>query len=161
SLLSDTRFHDLLLEFDRELAERAHSAGCGECGGVLHSARYWRKPRGRTCYVGPDHNRRFSFCCARDGCRSRTTPPSLRFLARKVYLATIVVLVSMMQHGVTEGRLERLSESIHVAGERCCAGCNGGGTHSQRLRSGAMPAPHSRRRLTRAACRPRCSNAST
>jgi hypothetical protein len=25
-----------------------------------------------------------------------------------------VVLVSMMQHGVTEGRLERLNESIHV-----------------------------------------------
>jgi hypothetical protein len=37
-----------------------------------------------------------------DGCRSRTTPPSLRFLGRKVYLATIVVLVSMMQYGVTE-----------------------------------------------------------
>ena len=114
SLLSDTRFHDLLLEFDRELAEYARSGGCGKCRGVLHSARYWRKPRGRTCCVGPDHDRRFSFCCARDGCRSRTTPPSLRFLARKVYLATIVVLVSMMQHGVTEGRLERLNESIRV-----------------------------------------------
>jgi hypothetical protein len=48
------------------------------------------------------------------GCRSRTTPPSLRFLGRKVYLATIVVLVSMMQHGVTEGRLERLNEVFDV-----------------------------------------------
>ena len=114
SLLSDTRFHDLLLEFDRELADHARSAGCGKCRGVLHSARYWRKPRGRTCRVGPDHDQRFSFCCARDGCRSRTTPASLRFLGRKVYLATIVVLVSMMQHGVTDGRLARLNGVIGV-----------------------------------------------
>jgi hypothetical protein len=34
-----------------------------------------------------------------DGCRSRTTPPSLRLLGRKVNFATIVVLVSMMRHG--------------------------------------------------------------
>ena len=114
SVLSDTRFHDLLLEFDRELADHARSAGCGKCRGALHSARYWRKPRGRTCRVGPDHDQRFSFCCARDGCRSRTTPASLRFLGRKVYLATIVVLVSMMQHGVTDGRLARLNGVIGV-----------------------------------------------
>jgi hypothetical protein len=114
SLLSDTRFHDLLLDFDRALAEEARSAGCRKCRGVLHSARYWRKPRGRLCCVGPDHDQRFSFCCAKDGCRSRTTPPSLRFLGRKVYLATIVVLVSMMRLGVTEGRLERLNEIFDV-----------------------------------------------
>jgi len=35
------------------------------------------------------------FCCAVDGCRSRATPPSLRFLGRKVYLAAIVVLVAI------------------------------------------------------------------
>jgi hypothetical protein len=91
SLLSDARFHDLLLAFDRKLADAARNAGCALCGGVLHSARYWRKPRGRACSVGSEHNQRFSFCCAVDGCRSRTTPPSLRFLGRKVYLATIVV----------------------------------------------------------------------
>jgi hypothetical protein len=114
SLLSDTRFYDLLLEFDHDLAEEARSAGCAECGGALHSARYWRKPRGRLCCVGPDHDQRFSFCCAKDGCRSRTTPTSLRFLGRKVYLATIVVLVSMMQHGMTEGRLARLNAAIVI-----------------------------------------------
>jgi hypothetical protein len=112
ALLSDTRFYDLLLDFDRDLAEQSRSAGCALCRDVLHSARYRRKPRGRPCSVGPDHDQRFSFCCARDGCRSRTTPPSLRFLGRKVYLATIVVLVSMMQQGMTEGRLERLNAFI-------------------------------------------------
>ena len=57
---------------------------------------------------------RFSFCCAADGCRKRTTPPSLRFLGRKVYLATVVTLVSAMQHGATAARLERLSAALGV-----------------------------------------------
>ena len=114
SLLSNARFYGLLLDFDRDLAEQARSAGCGECGGVLHSATYWRKPRGRARCVGPEHDQRLSFCCARDGCRSRTTPASLRFLGRKVYLATIVVLVSMMQHGVTDRRMRQLTEAVGV-----------------------------------------------
>jgi hypothetical protein len=113
SLLSDARFHELLLAFDRDLADAARGAGCA-CGGVLHSARYWRKPRGRACALGAEHDQRFSFCCAVDGCRSRTTPPSLRFLGRTVYLATIVVLVSVMQHGMTDRRMRQLSEAILV-----------------------------------------------
>jgi hypothetical protein len=44
-----------------------------------------------------------------DGCRKRTTPPSLRFLGRKVYLATVVTLLSAMLHGTTPARLTRLS----------------------------------------------------
>jgi len=114
SLLCDARFHNLLLAFDRDLAAAAREAGCGLCGGALHSAGYWRKPRGRACLVGPEHDRRFSFCCAVDGCRRRSTPPSLRFLGRKVYLATIVVLVSMMRHGVTPSRIRRLAAAVGV-----------------------------------------------
>lgn len=37
------------------------------------------------------------------------TPPSLRFLGRKVYLATVVTLISAMLHGTTATRLARLS----------------------------------------------------
>ena len=44
-----------------------------------------------------------------DGCRKRTTPASLRFLGRKVYLATVVTLISAMLLGTTPGRLARLS----------------------------------------------------
>jgi hypothetical protein len=83
-------------------------------GGALHSACYPRKPRGRLCRLGPEHDRRFSFCCAVDGCRSRATPPSLRFLGRKVYLAAIVALVAIMRHGVTTSRMGRLSQVIGV-----------------------------------------------
>ena len=113
-LLADATFHQLLLACDGDLADMARAGRCGLCGGTLHSACYPRKPRGRPCRLGPEHDRRFSFCCAVDGCRSRATPPSLRFLGRKVYLAAIVVLVATLRHGVTTARLERLSQAVGV-----------------------------------------------
>jgi hypothetical protein len=113
-LLADATFHHLLLAFDRDLADAARAGRCARCGGALHWASYPRKPRGRLCRLGPEHDRRFSFCCAVDGCRSRVTPPSLRFLGRKVYLAAIVVLVAALRHGVTTSRMEDLSQAIGV-----------------------------------------------
>ena len=113
TLLADARFHDLLLAVDRDLAEACRTEGCA-CGGRRHMARYARKPRGRPCRLGPEHDQRFSFCCAVDGCRSRATPPSLRFLGRRVYVATVVVLIAILQHGVSDARLERLSEVVSV-----------------------------------------------
>jgi len=83
SLLQDSKYFDLLLKLDEELAAEYRRAGC-DCGGVLHSARYDRKPRGGPAGVGPTSGVRFSFCCATEGCRRRATPSSLRFLGRKV-----------------------------------------------------------------------------
>jgi hypothetical protein len=111
--LADTRFHELLLAIDRDLADACRGEGCS-CGGRRHSARYPRKPRGRPARLGPEHDLRFSFCCAVDGCRSRATPPSLRFLGRKIYVATIVVLIAILQHGVSDARIERLAEVVAV-----------------------------------------------
>jgi hypothetical protein len=113
-LLADATFHQLLLACDGDLADAARAGRCARCGGALHSACYPRKPRGRPCRLGPEHDRRFSFCCAVDGCRSRATPPSLRFLGRKVYLAAIVVLVAILRHGVTTSRIDRLSQAVGV-----------------------------------------------
>jgi hypothetical protein len=115
ALLSDARFHALLLAFDRDLANARRREGCALCRSVLHAARYRRKPRGRLCKLGEEHDWRFSYCCARDGCRTRATPPSLRFLGRKVHLAAMVALAAIMQHGVTELRLRRLSEAAGVS----------------------------------------------
>ncbi len=118
TLLADTRFHELLLTIDRDLADACRAEGCVQCGGRLHSARYPRKPRGRPKNLrgrlGPEHDKRISFCCAIDGCRSRETPASVRFLGRRVYVAAIVVLIAILQHGVTDARLERLSEVVNV-----------------------------------------------
>lgn len=114
AVLSDARFHEQLLVFDLDLAERAREKGCPLCGGALHSARYPRKPRGAPGGLREDYCLRCSFCCAVDGCRSRMTPASLRFLGRKVYLAVVVALVSAMRCGVTEARLQRLSAELGV-----------------------------------------------
>jgi len=118
TLLADTRFHELLLSIDRDLADTCRAEGCLACGGRLHSARYPRKPRGRpktlAGRLGPEHDRRFSFCCAVDGCRGRETPASLRFLGRRVYVAAIVVLITILRNGATDARMERLSELVRV-----------------------------------------------
>lgn len=109
AVLADAKFHEQLLVFDRDLAASARAARCWLCGGALHSAAYDRKPRGCPAGLGQEYAKRFSFCCAVDGCRTRTTPASLRFLGRKVYLATIVTLISAMLLGTTPARLARLS----------------------------------------------------
>ena len=85
------------------------------CGSVLHSAHYPRKPRGGPTDLGADCDKRFSFCCAVDGCRARATPPSVRFLGRKVYVGAVVVLATAMRHGVTPVRVARLRELLGVS----------------------------------------------
>lgn len=87
----DPNFYQLLLHIDQDLAEQTRTQRC-RCGGVLHSARYPRKPRGVPREARSSCNFRYSFCCAE--CRHRTTPFSVRFLGRRVYVAAIVVVVS-------------------------------------------------------------------
>lgn len=109
--LSDPAFHAFLLAADRDLAEEARVGGCPSCSGALHVANYERRPAG-----GPETRAtRLSFCCARDGCRKRETPESLRFLGRKVYLGVIVVLASILYHGLTPARRDRLDHRLGVS----------------------------------------------
>ena len=84
-------FYRLLLRIDQDFAEHTRAQRC-RCGGVLHSARYPRKPRGLPRQAASDCDFRYSFCCAQ--CRHRTTPFSVRFLGRRVYVAAIMVAVS-------------------------------------------------------------------
>ena len=114
SLLQDSRHFDFLLSLDADLAAEARRAGC-ECGGVLHSARYERKPRGGPAALGAESAMRFSFCCATEGCRRRATPPSLRFLGRKVFFGVLVLLVPVLRDGPTPERLARLCERFTVS----------------------------------------------
>jgi hypothetical protein len=112
-LLSDATFWAFLFDVDEELAEESRAEKCPSCGCCLHCANYPRKPRGPRNL--PDEYRfRLSFCCARDGCQKRVTPPSVRFLGRKVYLGAIVVLVSAMRQGPTPRRVRELTELFGV-----------------------------------------------
>ena len=102
--LADARLYEVLARIDADLAETTRQAGCRLCGDVLHSARFPRKPRGGPAGLPADYDRRHSFCCAGDDCRKRRTPPSVRFLGRKVYLGAVVVLATALRHGPTRTR---------------------------------------------------------
>jgi hypothetical protein len=114
-ILRDTRFYELLLGFDRQIADTAHADRCPKCGAALHWGSWERKPRGGPAGLDPRHRLRFSLCCAADGCRKRETPGSLRFLGRKVFFGAIVVLISAMQSGLNPTRMRRLKELVGVS----------------------------------------------
>lgn len=114
-ILRDTRFYELLVGFDRQIADAAHAGRCPKCGAVLHWGSYERKPRGGPAGLDAEHRRRFSLCCAADGCRKRETPGSLRFLGRKVFFGAMVVLISAMQSGLNPARMKRLKELVSVS----------------------------------------------
>ncbi len=81
---------------------------------VVHHADYPRKPRGGPDTLPAIYKTRFSFCCNRDECRKRATPPSVRFLGRKIYLGTFVVLIGGMRHGPTPRRVRELATLFGV-----------------------------------------------
>lgn len=116
SLLRDSSFFELLLRMDEDLGAEVRKSGCLRCGGVLHSARYPRKPRGGPEELGGEHRLRQSFCCAVEGCRKRATPPTLRFLGRKVFFSVWVLLLPVLRQGPTPARLSRLEEVFAVSG---------------------------------------------
>jgi len=114
-ILRDARFYELLLGFDRQIAEGVHADRCPKCGAALHWGSWERKPRGGPAGLEPRHRLRFSLCCAKDGCRKRETPGSLRFLGRKVYFGAMVVLISAMQSGLNPERMKRLKALVGVS----------------------------------------------
>lgn len=114
AFLNDSRFYRYLFLIDQDIAADVQSEGCLHCGGALHSACYPRKPRGLRTALDDSYETRLSFCCAREGCRRRTTPPSVRFLGRKVYLGVILILVTAMEHGLTPRRRRQLIEQLEL-----------------------------------------------
>jgi hypothetical protein len=94
---------------DQDLAETTRQEACPS-GGHLHRDNYPRKPRGGPDDLPQQYRCRLRFCCDRDGCRKRFTPPSVRFLGPKVYLGAVVVLVAAMRQRPSPRRVRQLSE---------------------------------------------------
>jgi len=113
--LLDAKFYLALERIDADLAAVARAVGCRVCGGVLHSARFPRRARGGPMDLGGGYAWRLSLCCDTDGCRTRLTPASVRFLGRKVYLGGVVVLATVLRHGATPVRMERLRALFGVS----------------------------------------------
>lgn len=111
--LHDRKLYEWMERVDTDMAGAAKAEGC-DCGGRLHRADYPRKPRGGLKAVVEGWAKRWSWCCEREGCRKRKTPPSVRFLGRKVYVSVVVILVAAMRHGLSGKRVARLGEALGV-----------------------------------------------
>ena len=109
-LLSDEKFSVILFEVDEGISSGERERGCSRCSGRLHRADYPRKARGLADAVMARFDRRFSFCCAR--CRKRQTPPSVRFLGRRVYAAVAVLIGALIALAAA------LAEAARVTGAR-------------------------------------------
>ena len=107
-ILQDGRLLKLLEMADLGLADEARAGGCVYCGAKLYAGDYPRKPRG-----GPSWDTRYSFCCSE--CRKRRTPPSVRFLGRKVYLGVVVTLLGGMLHGFDGRRVAVMRRELGVS----------------------------------------------
>jgi hypothetical protein len=88
-LPSDEAFSQRLRERDHALFLKLKGKPCPQCKAPLDTSNFPRKTRG----MGDEDETRFSLCCRRVGCRHRVTPPSLRFLDRKVHAAWRVIMV--------------------------------------------------------------------
>lgn len=97
-LSAEGKFWSRLLCADAQVAEKVRESGCRHCGGPLHRADYPRKPRGELGDAEAAFCRRHSFCCGT--CRRRTTPPSVRFFGRKVYVGQLVVAACLAWQAV-------------------------------------------------------------
>ena len=89
-----SRWWSLLVLIDAGIAWSVQKARCPCCGGRLDSGHYTRKVRGLVDGQGPEAGLRWSWCCSREGCRKRVTPPSVRFWGRLVYAGAVVVALA-------------------------------------------------------------------
>ncbi len=92
AVAQDPSFFRFLSQIDAELAADIRSAGCQHCSGRLHTADFPRKPRGCPVAMIEEYSWRLSFTCG--SCDSRATPPSVRFLGRRVYVSVVLMLSS-------------------------------------------------------------------
>ena len=114
-LLRSVAFYATLHEFDKHTVDQYWGKVCPHCGvGRLHRAYYPRHPIRHPLDAEKifGWNMRYSLCCSHEGCRTRMMPPSVRFFARRYYVAPMVVFVTAMTHGLTGKRLARLREEM-------------------------------------------------
>jgi hypothetical protein len=96
-LASDATFLTQLLEIDREIAAAVQIKGCPSCTAPLDVAHFKRKPRGVPEGLTEEFQNRFSFCCRREGCRKRSTPGSVRFFQRRLWISVVFLVASILQ----------------------------------------------------------------
>jgi hypothetical protein len=109
--LFNSSFHTGLIAFDSELAEQTRLAGC-KCVGTLYQSNYPRSPFGLPFALREYYQERLSFCCGL--CRKRITPPSVRFFVRRWFPEPLLILISALKLGATEGRCAQIQRLFGV-----------------------------------------------
>jgi hypothetical protein len=104
-----------LRRIDEQLAERTRAGGCpvAGCGGPLHRAAFWRKPRGEQVDIPEEYRERLGLCCG--WCRRRVLPPSCLFFGRRVYWGCVVVLVTAAVRGPKRRTIAQLCRQFDVS----------------------------------------------
>lgn len=106
-------FFVALVEIDEKTVKQVAEGDCPLCGGPLHRSDYARKPRGALmAAAGEEFLTRFSLCCGSEGCRKRATPPSLRFLGRRVYLGAVVIVASVIAQALATAEAIRKATGV-------------------------------------------------
>lgn len=96
-LLQKSSFFRLLYLIDQSLLRQQQKNQCPHCGGPLHQSNYMRKPRGGPENIPDDYLIRFSLCCGCKTCRKRKLPPSCRFMGRRVYWSSVILIVMALR----------------------------------------------------------------
>jgi hypothetical protein len=84
-------FFRFLSRIDAKFASETCRARCPDCNGPLHVADFPRKPCGCPAAVRKEYSSRLSFTCG--WCDARSTPASMGFLGRRVYVAVMLMLM--------------------------------------------------------------------
>ena len=114
-ILQDSSFYIVLKTIDQDIAAKTRDNHCQKCAGHLHVANYHRKPRGEPKRLPQDFSLRYSFCCSREGCRIRTTPPSVRFMGRRVWLAPIFIVAAMLMGDSSPKKIRHFMRELGVS----------------------------------------------
>jgi len=88
------RWLTVLVLIDVAIALILQHARCPWCKGPLHAGHFHRKPRGCASSAAPRAAQRLSWCCGREGCRKRLTPPSVRYWGRLYFVGPAVLAMA-------------------------------------------------------------------
>ena len=111
--VTDRHVWVFMTRIDEDLAAQAAARPCPHCGvGRLHRADYPRASWGLSRALR-ENAHRFSLCCNKEGCRKRVRPDSVRYFGRRVYVASVFLLVSALLH-CARPRLDRLCTTFSI-----------------------------------------------
>lgn len=116
-LAQKSPLYSFLFKLDVELYEQTKQAGCPHCeDGRLDDGFYERHPKGGPDDLPDELRERRSLCCAKQGCRKRTLPPSCLYLGRKLYWkAVILVVLACRQKRENSWTYEKLQARFGVS----------------------------------------------